>query len=132
MTETGAFCRIFVDGGLRATRVVLEAATGGRFVDGALELPEAVVEVRRNEDAAAGATDFLCWPVTVELDFPPGPVPGGAVALVARVLVALHGAGRPAVAACDFEDELPRRGGIDLYGPGAVRRGPESVPPQGG
>ncbi|MFD4906432.1 hypothetical protein [Kitasatospora purpeofusca] len=132
MTEAGAFCRIFVDGGLRATRVVLEAAIGKRFVDGESVLAEAVVEVRRNEDAVAGAADFLFWPVTVEVDFPPGSAPGGAVALVTRMLLALHGAGRPAVAACDFEDELPWRGGIGLYGPGAVRTGPESARPSGG
>ncbi|MET8703305.1 hypothetical protein ACFVUH_30445 [Kitasatospora sp. NPDC058032] len=118
MTQAGAFCRIFVDGGLRQTRVLLEAATGGRFDDGVLELPDAVVEVRRNEDAAPGAEEFLWWPVTVEIDLPPGPAPGGVVELVARILRALDGAGRPAVAACDFEDELPWRGGIARYGIG--------------
>ncbi|MEU5757010.1 hypothetical protein [Streptomyces sp. NPDC047829] len=59
--------------------------------------------------------DFLQWPTVLECEAPAGAPPEEVVQAVTAVLEALWRGGFKAVAACDFEDELPARGGIDKY-----------------
>ncbi|MEU0853511.1 hypothetical protein ABZ387_37220 [Streptomyces flaveolus] len=59
--------------------------------------------------------DFLQWPTVLECEAPAGTPAEEVVQAVAAVLEALWGGGFKAVAACDFEDKLPARGGIDRY-----------------
>jgi hypothetical protein len=59
--------------------------------------------------------DFLQWPTVLECEAPSGAPAEEVVQAVAAVLEALWRGGFKAVAACDFEDELPARGGIDRY-----------------
>ncbi|MEW2181546.1 hypothetical protein AB0890_35170 [Streptomyces sp. NPDC005406] len=58
--------------------------------------------------------DFLEWPTVLECEAHGG-APAEVVQAVAAVLEALWRDGFKALAACDFEDELPARGGIDRY-----------------
>ncbi|MFF6866771.1 hypothetical protein [Streptomyces ardesiacus] len=60
----------------------------------------------------AHAFDFLEWPTVLECEAHTG-TSAEVVQAVAAVLEALWRGGFKAVAACDFEDELPARGGID-------------------
>ncbi|MFD5309013.1 hypothetical protein ACGV4K_08165 [Streptomyces sp. WAC8370] len=62
----------------------------------------------------AHPSDFLQWPTVLECEAPAG-TPDEVVQAVTAVLEALWRDGFKAVAACDFEDELPARGGIDRY-----------------
>lgn len=74
-----------------------------------------VLEVRLNPDGSnplVPPDDFLGWPVLVELESEPADVGRGLIEATARLLHALWDAGLGAVAACDFEDELPWAGGI--------------------
>ncbi|THA65760.1 hypothetical protein E6R60_33025 [Streptomyces sp. A0642] len=70
-------------------------------------------------DYAAGRRahpfDFLEWPTVLECEAAGGAPAGEVVQAVTAVLEALWRGGFKAVAACDFEDELPARGGIDRY-----------------
>ncbi|WP_351234283.1 hypothetical protein [Streptomyces sp. NPDC002133] len=59
--------------------------------------------------------DFLEWPTVLECEAPTGAQPGAVVAAVTTVLECLWSVGCKAVAACDFEDELPAGGGIARY-----------------
>ncbi|MFD9247366.1 hypothetical protein ACFV0D_36690, partial [Streptomyces sp. NPDC059556] len=59
--------------------------------------------------------DFLQWPTVLECQAPAESEPGAVAAAVTIVLKTLWCGGWKAVAACDFEDELPARGGIDRY-----------------
>jgi hypothetical protein len=59
--------------------------------------------------------DFLQWPTVLECEAPAGTPAEEVVQAVAAVLEALWRGGFKAVAACDFEDELPARGGINRY-----------------
>jgi hypothetical protein len=59
--------------------------------------------------------DFLQWPTVLECEAPSGAPAEEVVQAVAAVLEALWRGGFKAVAACDFEHELPARGGIDRY-----------------
>ncbi|MEU6104471.1 hypothetical protein [Streptomyces flaveolus] len=62
----------------------------------------------------AHPSDFLQWPTLLECEAHAG-TPAEVVQAVASVLEALWRGGFKAVATCDFEDELPARGGIDRY-----------------
>ncbi|MFJ3658787.1 hypothetical protein ACIPPR_36470 [Streptomyces nigra] len=63
----------------------------------------------------AHPSDFLQWPTVLECEAVEGAPAEEVVQAVAAVLEALWRGGFKAVAACDFEDELPARGGIDRY-----------------
>lgn len=71
-----------------------------------------MVEVRRSDEKWAEEEQvvFMQWPVHVEL-YGDHDDPSGFTELTATVLKLLWGQGYPAVAACDFEDELPWSGG---------------------
>lgn len=56
--------------------------------------------------------DFLRWPTLVELYVDEEEGQRAIVSVAAQLLRQLWDAGMPAVAACDFEDELPWAGGI--------------------
>lgn len=75
------------------------------------------VEGEHNDYATgrrAHPCDFLQWPTVLDCEAPAG-APAEVVQAVTSVLEALWHGGFKAVAACDFEDELPARGGIDRY-----------------
>lgn len=111
--HTDLYCEVFV-GEATATdvRTLLSALLDVGFSRNTARLGDLFVEVRRNKEHVAGATDFLFWPVVVELDSGVEEAREGLVGTTAAVLCALWGAGYPAVAACDFEDVLPWNGGI--------------------
>jgi hypothetical protein len=110
------FCKIFVKGiEAEAVKGTLTSLLDGEFKRHSMFLAGLVVEVRGNPDAAGTADsgdDFVWWPVLVELE---AAAEGGErvmMATASRILQALWDAGHSAVAACDFEDELPWSGGI--------------------
>ncbi|MDQ0847370.1 hypothetical protein [Streptomyces sp. V1I6] len=59
--------------------------------------------------------EFLEWSTVLECEAPVGAEPDAVVAAVTDVLEMLWCGGWKAVAACDFEDELPARGGSERY-----------------
>ncbi|ROQ67848.1 hypothetical protein EDD93_2297 [Streptomyces sp. 840.1] len=115
-----SYCRIMVAGITVAdTQILLGGVFKGTFERRALTVGDVEVEVRRNPDARddeAPSNDFVRWPVQVETE--PTTQDGEAVAveIVSRILEALWGVEAQAVAACNFEDELPWKGGIQLLG----------------
>lgn len=110
--ETYQFCKIFVRAAepqpvAERLATLLDARLRRRM----LELPEAVVEIRKNPDAGA-TDDFIGWPVTVEIDAGPDAADEAIVSLASRIVTELWERGTAAVAACDYEDELPWGGGL--------------------
>jgi len=78
-----------------------------------LYLPGLSMDVRTNPDVDAQAgDDFVRWPVLIEAEADDPSSPNPMVEVMSRILEALWESGHPAVAACDFEDELPWAGGI--------------------
>jgi len=101
------YCEVFVDGAAEAD---LEGLVASHFSDGV------TVDVRRNQGADparvdASADDFLFFPVV--LDVQPNTDIDRRIYIerVGALLEKLWSNGLRAVAACDFEDELPRHGG---------------------
>ncbi len=110
------FCRIFVKGvTTEAVMAMLTTLVKGEFRRRSMFLPGLVVDVLRNGDAAGAGDpgdDFVRWPVSIELEAAADAGEEVMVETVSKVLWALWNAGHGAVAACDFEDELPWNGGI--------------------
>ncbi|MYS70704.1 hypothetical protein GTY88_09720 [Streptomyces sp. SID5926] len=110
---------IYVDAGA-APRVLsrLRDALGLVADDGAeLTVGPVRVEGEHNNYPTgrhAHPSDFLQWPTVLECEAHAG-TPNEVVQAITAVLKALWHGGFKAVAACDFEDELPARGGIDRY-----------------
>lgn len=117
--ETYRFCKIFLDAA--EADAVVDLLTGlldGPFPHRVLTLPDAVVEVLGNPDTGA-ADDFIGWPTLVEIEAADEAANASVVALTASIVTATWDAGIRSVAACDYEDELPWRGGLGrLEGPG--------------
>jgi hypothetical protein len=121
MTQSSyEFCKTFVKGADTQTIIVLlRELLGGEVSWDSLVLPGFIVDVLPNpdvtfasDDGSDDSDDFVLWPVLVEVG-PADPDDERAiVAMMQRILPALWDAGYPAVAACDFEDELPWDGGI--------------------
>jgi hypothetical protein len=115
-----SYCKILVDGiGVERAQRLLGGLFEGTFERHAMTLNGMDVEVRRNPDHLLeneSTDDFVRWPVQVDIE----PVaPEGEAAMretVARILEALWSVQAQAVAACDFENELPWNGGIGLLG----------------
>lgn len=107
-------CQIYLRGGSRPSvtelvAAVLGAQPGDRYT---VRRGRTVFEIRHNPDAGL-ADDFIGWPFTIEAESDePGPALVEAVSLVLR---AAWNRSLDAVAACDFEDELPDLGGITRY-----------------
>lgn len=73
------------------------------------------LDVRRNEDfdvvRQLEPDGFVFFRYFIDVDALPGQDHAAQVALVARLLECIWSRGYAAVAACDFEDELPHHGG---------------------
>ncbi|KKD02442.1 hypothetical protein [Streptomyces sp. WM6386] len=107
-------CQIYLRGGNRESVTALVAAALGASADDhyTIRSGRMVFEIRDNPDDGLAA-DFIGWPFTIEAEADdPDPV---LVEAVARVLTAFWNRGLDAVAACDFEDELPDLGGLPRY-----------------
>jgi hypothetical protein len=110
--ETYQFCKIFGQAAEpRAIAEQLAPLLGARPQSQLLELPEAIVEIRKNEDAGL-LEDFIGWPVTIEIDAEPDATNATVGSLVGRIVTALWDGGTAAVAACLYEAELPWDGGL--------------------
>jgi hypothetical protein len=109
-----SYCRIYLRGGSRPVLTELVAAALGAPADDHYTVRHSGTEfeIRPNPDAGL-ADDFIGWPFTIEAENDePGPA---LVEAVSRVLRAAWARGFDAIAACDFEDELPDLGGIPRY-----------------
>jgi hypothetical protein len=108
------YCKVFVNHDEPATvltrlAALLDAETERRT----LLLPGLVMDVRQNPDLAQDAgNDFVQWPVIIEAEAEGSDAGPAMVQAMTQILTDLWTAGIPAVAACDFEDELPWHGGI--------------------
>ena len=120
------YCKLFVDAddltqaelqsqlvrclGNLATSVT---SVGQRSVDGL----NFAIDVMRNEDFNATRRKepdgFLYFRYYLDVDAVPRQPRAAQVALVAQILQCLWAQGWAAVAACDFEDALPHRGGYN-------------------
>ena len=106
-------CAIYVEApGRDALLALALELTGGRLEGATIEAADVELHIDDNDEAdrsRAGETpDGFLWfsnRVEVFTDEPPATGP------VTRLLERFWSCGWPAVAACDYEDELPRRGG---------------------
>jgi hypothetical protein len=115
-------CRIFIDAGQTPDGIAalvagaLDDAGAGALSDRTVRTPWGEFEIRRNKEAdterAADFPDgFLYFAYTVEF-YPFSKTPREErVSLAAKILNRFWDRSRPAVAVCDYEDQLPKEGG---------------------
>lgn len=109
-----SYCKIFVKYDESSAMLARLAATFGVEPERrSLPLPGLVLDVRPNPDRDPAADDdFVRWPITVEAEADDPDSPAVMVPTVRQILADLWGTDIPAIASCDFEDELPWQGGI--------------------
>ncbi len=114
------YCKIFVKASdPEPVKDLLARLLGGTFHRRDLLIDGLAVSVLKNSDAAGpdeADDDFVRWPLLVELEAEQPTAADRMLGTSAQVLAALWESGRPAVAACDFENELPWQGGIERFG----------------
>lgn len=122
----GNFCEIFVntdlstDGLGRLIAELLDAAVEWHGFATTIIGSGYVLDIHRNERRFAIANqqtqqtrDFVEWPYYLEIDAQAKQTRQAQIAVIARLLIGLWDRGLGAVAVCDFEDELPQRGGYN-------------------
>jgi hypothetical protein len=111
--EKYEFCKIFVRAAEPpAVTGQLAELLGAQPQRRAFILADAIVDVLKNPDADL-ADDFIGWPTIVEVEAEPEASDRSIVALTSRIVESLWDSGWPAVAACDYEAELPWKGGLE-------------------
>lgn len=112
------YCAIYVHAPVtreQLVAVVLQIPGAEKVGRSILRLLKAEIEVRPNEDASDGLrgnleNGFLFYPYLLEVDALPEQTIEEQIALVSALLELLWAQQFNAVAACDFEDRLPRSG----------------------
>src|ERR1700687_2877166 len=115
-------CAVYVDSekptmeGADIVGGALGGSVRSRGATSEVRLPIAEMEVRRNQHANLELAQqfpdgFLHFRCVIEIYFSPDCLAEERIALASKVLEVLWSLSLPAVAACDFEDKLPRGGG---------------------
>jgi hypothetical protein len=124
MAGRNLYCKVFVDTTFPVGDLarMLGRHFGGVVQNTWVDLPLCIVGVASNDDFAVGRVNegdgFLFYPVILDIEPVAGGEPAHYVAFIGDVLEFLWSNRMRAVAAADFEDDLPRRGG---YNPDAPR-----------
>lgn len=119
--DESLYCKIFVNASFDRQHLVDKirsfisgSVQGNRVTNVALQ-----VDVRQNDDydpaAARQKSDgFLFFHYYLDVDQAPGANRSAFVRGISDLLEAFWACGIEAVAACDFEDELPKKGGYNI------------------
>lgn len=116
------YCEIYMDTELPDDAVgrIIASAVGGRLDRGDIEAGATSMSIMKNgyfdpDSHRADPSDFIYFPKLLEIEATPHAEQQHVVSDVCLVLKALWAAHIPAVAACAYEDDLPRRGGNPRY-----------------
>lgn len=109
------YCGLFLRGASHEAAIELTARATGATRDGCLlRVGTIEIEIRRNDNCTQDGADFPTWPI--KMDIESGNAPSHQVTeTVSKILTQAWQAGHDAVAACDYEDELPDLGGYPRY-----------------
>lgn len=120
-TEESHYCKLFVDGAAPDLLVLLavealnlpSSAVDGSRVNRFVRFGEIEIEPRDNPDRGPAPPDapWLTWPSIIAVEAPRHVTEDELVNVVGSLLTALWEQKFGAVAAADFEERLPRRGG---------------------
>lgn len=118
-TEERLYCKMFVQSDASRDELIeyLRAVTRGTIDRWTILNSTMEMDVRRNEDARSPRTgpkqdEFLYYRFYIDIEPSPDAKRSEYIHGIGVVLEQLWSRGMKAVAACDFEAELPRSGGI--------------------
>jgi hypothetical protein len=112
------FCKIYILASLskQALFEMLIELTEGHPVGGAIEMPWGIIDLLKNDEVdltkISGSDGFLFFPYFLDIEVAPDVDREIYIKEIGSILVALWDKKVGAVAACDFETELPRKGGF--------------------
>ncbi|WP_433243439.1 hypothetical protein [Actinomadura nitritigenes] len=113
------YCGLYLRGLSKDAAVDLVAQATATALDGTVaHLDGLEIEVLRNPGLHPDSEDFPSWPIKIEVDKQEA-LPSQVVDVVSKLLTSAWRAGYEAVAACDYEDELPAEGGYLRRLPGS-------------
>ncbi len=116
------YCHMYVesDGSRQELSEVIAQAINGTLENFTVVLPLIEVDIRKNKDFDEALRKefpdgFLYFRYSLDIDASPGQTLENQIKMVADILEHLWSRGYPAVAACDYEDELPHKGGYKSH-----------------
>jgi hypothetical protein len=109
------YCGLYLRGLAKDAAVDLVAQATATALDGTVaHLDGLEIEVLRNPGFVPDVEDFPAWPIKIEV-IKQEATPSQAVDTVSKLLTFAWQAGYEAIAACDYEDELPAGGGYSRW-----------------
>jgi hypothetical protein len=117
VSEGELYCKCYLDSEQDRTWLLdlLAQTTRGNVTGRTIESPDVIIDVSRNEDydpiRKTVSDGFVYFRYYLDVTPAEGVTRAEYVASVGELLHALWSFGIDAVAACDFESELPRRNG---------------------
>jgi hypothetical protein len=117
------YCKIYVDANIPRDELIRIVARllGGTIDRTTVSTSYSELDIMKNEDfdetlRKTFPDGFLHFRYYVDIESLPGQQRAAQIALVANLLEHLWSLGFQAVAACDYEEQLPRRGGYKWRG----------------
>ncbi|RKS76170.1 hypothetical protein BZB76_1520 [Actinomadura pelletieri DSM 43383] len=114
------YCKAFVsEECYHVVREHLSGILSADFASATAAIDSVEVEIRRNPDHVSSKrpTDkFLYWPIIVEIEDDSSVATSAMMGIASRVIIGLWKVDIPVVVACDFEQLLPWKGGIERVG----------------
>jgi hypothetical protein len=113
------YCKIFVDSSLDGDGLVrwISGTLGGVVERRTVSTASVEIYVDENDEYEPrdthGRDQFLYFRYALDVEAVVGAQRPAVIAIVSQLLHSLWASNMPAVAACDYEDELPRRGGYE-------------------
>lgn len=114
------YCKLFVNGERDREDLIafISDCVGGTIEMSRVNNPDMEVDVRGNDDFKPGISRknpdaFLFYRYYLDITQVAGTQRTSFISGIAKLLNAFWADGTDAVAACDFEDELPNRGGYN-------------------
>lgn len=107
------YCAVYVRGLPDRDRMaeLVAQATAGRLHAETVYCDGIEIDVRANPDHDPAEHEFVFWPIKLDICIDPATPTSRRVEITAGLLTRLWSSGHDAVAACDYEDELPNQGG---------------------
>lgn len=112
------YCKIFIFASLSRQSLLelLAEITQGNLSAGTVETPWGLLDVLRNSEAdlskVSESDGFLFYPYFMDIEGASNGTELTFIKAISEVLEALWAKNIKAIAACDFEDKLPRKGGF--------------------
>ncbi|HEY9691453.1 MAG TPA: hypothetical protein V6D15_04575 [Oculatellaceae cyanobacterium] len=113
------YCKLYIDCDVNINELVglIAKLTSSRIEQWSISTPECEIDVRNNDDfdnkRSKFPDGFLYYRFYLDIERTEGTERGSYIECISRLLEYFWLLSYKAIAACDFEEELPRKGGYN-------------------